>query len=489
MRRVICGRALWAGLALAVLCCAGARGEVRKFEDVTAQVGLTGWGGGAAAWGDFDNDGWTDVYVSGALWRNEKGKKFTKVSDVPLTGGGGLWGDFDNDGLLDLYCWDNGKLFRNLGSKGFKDVSAILPKRPMEVSRGAVWGDFNGDGFIDLYIGGYERWKAQKEYPDVIFLNESGKAFREVWRTKGRPHRARGITASDFDEDGDLDVYVSNYRLQVNQLWRNDGGGVWTDVAEQYGMVVEKRKWKGHTIGSAFGDFDNDGHFDLFIGNFSHSASYQDRPVFLRNLGPEGKWHFENKSAAVKLRWQESYASPSLADFDNDGNLDFFFTTVYSGDRSVLYRNDGGWKFTDVTKQAGVATANTYQSSWADFDNDGHLDLASGGRLFRNPGTSNHWLKVKLVGSGKVNRAAIGSQVRIRLGDRTLLRQVEGATGEGNQNDLTLHFGLGRHTGNVTLDIAWTDGSRQQVVSPVDRRIVVRKAEPGIAPPPEPAEK
>jgi len=100
-----------------------------------------------------------------------------------------------------------------------------------------------------------------------------------------------------------------------------------------------------------------------------------------------------------------------------------------------------------------LTPALTYQASWADFDNDGHLDIITGGRLFRNPGTTNHWLKVRLEGGGKVNRAAIGAQVRLRRGDQTLTRQVEVATGQGNQNDLTLHFGLGDGKDPVRLEI------------------------------------
>ncbi|MFH1497847.1 MAG: CRTAC1 family protein [Verrucomicrobiota bacterium] len=460
-----------------VLALSRAAAGAAAFADVTAAVGLTGLGATAAAWGDYNNDGWADLYVNGRLWRNESGR-FARVGDAPLNGDGGLWGDYDNDGWLDLYCWGNGKLFRNVAGRSFVEVSGLLPARPMKFSRGAVWGDFNGDGFLDLYVGGYEIWKTQEEFPDVVYLNRQGKSFTEVWRTKGKPRRARGITAADFDEDGDLDIYVSNYRLQANTLWRNDGKGVFQDVAPRCGAAGDgdRGAW-GHTIGSAWGDFDNDGHFDLFVGNFSHRPADQDRPKFLRNLGPEGRWRFRDKSATAGLRWQESYASPSPGDFDNDGNLDFFFTTVYTGDKSVLYRNRGDWRFTEVTGEAGVATANTYQSAWADFDNDGDLDLVSGGRLFRNPGNANHWLKVRLAGGGRVNRAAVGSQVRIRLPGKTLTRQVEGATGEGNQNDLTLHFGLGAHAGQVELLIRWTDGAGSTVTTDNNRLVTVRRGE------------
>ncbi len=442
------------------------------FQDVTQQLKLNGLSGSAAAWGDFDRDGWVDLYVGGQLWRNDGGKRFALVKDQPLSGAS-IWGDFDNDGWLDLFSWASGKLYRNLEGKGFADSGRSLPTKP-KVSLGATWGDFDGDGLLDLYVGGYEVWPAE-EFPDRIWFNTKTEGFVEKWRQK-RVLRSRGITAADFDEDGDLDLYVSNYRLQPNQLWQNDGKGRFKDVAGEFGTAGDGRlgAW-GHTIGSAWGDFDNDGHLDLFVGNFSHPPAYQDRSKFLKNLGPKGKFHFEDKSAVAKLRWQESYASPALADFDNDGLLDLFFTTVYAGDKSVLYRNAGDWKFTEVSQPAKVDVPTTYQAAWADFDNDGFPDLITGGRLFRNPGGNNHWLKVRLQGDGKVNSTAIGAQVRIALGGKTLTRQVEGATGQGNQNDLTLHFGLGSHTDPVKLEIRWPDGHRQQVETPVDRVVEIAR--------------
>jgi hypothetical protein len=459
-------------LVLACLCSRPTYAN-EPFLDVTEKSGLKGMSGGVAAWGDFDNDGWTDLYTGGKLWHNEHGRRFSRVPDVPLQGPG-IWGDFDNDGFLDLFSWSSGgKLFRNRKGQGFEDVSQNMPRLPMKVSLGATWGDFDGDGFLDLYVGGYEIWQVSN-YIDVIYRNQGNGTFEEVWRTKGRLQPARGITAADFDEDGDLDVYVSNYRLVANILWQNDGKGRFQDVAAAFGTAGDGGlgAW-GHTIGSAWGDLDNDGHLDLFVGNFSHPSSYQDRPKFLKNLGPNKQFHFEDKSKAAGLRWQESYASPALGDFDNDGSLDLYFTTVYSGDRSVLYRNTGNWAFKDLSAAKKVDVPTTYQAAWADFDNDGDLDLVTGGRLFRNPGGQNRWLEVRLVGGGKVNRCAIGTQVRIRLGEQILTRQVEGATGQGNQNDLTLHFGLGTRTEPVVLEIRWPGGKRQQMKTPVDRRVTI----------------
>ena len=447
---------------------------VEPFRDITAEVGLDGMSGGVAAWGDFDNDGWVDLCVGGQLWRNLEGKRFDRVADVPLAGSA-IWGDFNNDGFLDLFSWAaGGQLLRNLEGRGFEALGReTLPELPIKVSLGATWGDFDGDGFLDLYIGGYEIWQVGN-FTDAIYRNNGNGRFEEVWRTQGKLQPARGVTAADFDEDGDVDVYVSNYRLVPNLLWQNDGQGTFTDVAQKFSAAGDGDlgAW-GHTIGSAWGDLDNDGHLDLFVGNFSHPPAYQDRPKFLRNLGPKGKFHFDDKSRHAGLHWQESYASPALGDFDNDGFLDLFFTTVYPGDKSVLYRNRGDWTFENVSAASKVDMPTTYQAAWADFDGDGCLDLASGGRLFRNPGGKNHWLKVHLRGGSGIGASPIGAQVRIQLGDGTLTRQVEAATGQGNQNDTTLHFGLGEHPEPVNLEIRWPDGKRQEVQTEVDRAVTV----------------
>ncbi|MFM7148834.1 MAG: FG-GAP repeat domain-containing protein, partial [Gemmataceae bacterium] len=368
--------------------------STKPFVDVTDVMGLKGLNGTSGSWGDFDNDGWVDLCAGGQVWRNEKGKKFSKVTELP---GAAIWGDYDNDGYLDLFCYGSGRLYRNIRGQKFEEMK-IIPELPTKVSLGAVWADLDNDGYLDLYVGGYEIWP-KVEFPDVILMNQKGEKFVEAWK-QTKVYRARGITAADFDEDGIMDIFVSNYRLQPNCLWKKDGVGKWTDVAAAYGAAGKEslkgqgwygQGWFGHTIGSCWGDLDNDGHFDLFVGNFSHPPEFQDRPQFLRNTGPQGKYHFEDKTASAKLRWQESYASPSLGDYDNDGKLDLYFTTVYPKDKSVLYRNLGSWAFREIPDGAGLSREQTYQAAWADFDNDGQLDIVTGGRLLRNPGNANHW--------------------------------------------------------------------------------------------------
>jgi len=465
-------RAFTAGSALAVIAACPCTSSA-AFIDQTAQLapgGITG-GSDGASWGDYNSDGYADLLAEKNLYRNNGGTNFTYVTSLV---GSAVWADYNNDGYPDPYTWQAwGKLYRNDGGAGFTVVTT--PTQPKDAtgvygnqSQAACWGDFNGDGYVDLYVSGYEFFADDVSFPDAILMNNAAASFA---LTTSSTNRARGITACDFDEDGDLDVYVSNYRLQPNILWLNDGTGALTnDVAEAYGVAGDGVAYndRGHTIGSAWGDLDNDGHFDLFVGNFSHPDAAQDRPKFMRNRGPSGNYHFELKRTLDGADWQESYAVSALGDYDNDGDLDLFFTTVYNdlnGNTSRLWRNDGNWVFTDVMVAEGLAglAPSTYAAAWADFDNDGDLDLVAGGKIFVNQGNANKWLKVRLEGNGvTVNRSGIGAQVRIDLGGgRILTRQVEGATGKGSQNELTLHFGLGGRTDPVDLTVIWPDGETQ----------------------------
>ena len=448
-----------------------------QFKDVSKDWGFSG--GGKAAFADFDGDGFVDLFA-GKLWRNEGGKKFVEAKDSGAPGGEVIWGDFDNDGHPDLFQFTGGgSLHRNTGDGKFEKVE--FPKLPTVNSRGAVWLDINNDGLLDLFVGGYEIWQ-KKVHPDAIYLNEGGGKFKEHWRSAKGNFSARGVTSADFNEDGLVDVFVSNYRLQPNHLWLSDGKGKFADVAKEFGAAGKpkavinytggiKYGISGHTIGSAFGDLDNDGHIDLFVGNFSHPPKIQDRPEFLRNLGPKGGFKFEDKSAGAGLGWQESFASPALGDYDNDGDLDLYFTTVYGvgsyGIKNfpVLYRNEGNWKFKNVTAPEKVGSLGpTYQSAWADIDNDGDLDLCTAGKLFLNENRKGNWITLTLAGDGKkVNRSAVGAIARIKIGSRVMTRHVETGTGEGNQNDPRLHFGLGEHKEPVIVEITWPGAGKQTV--------------------------
>ena len=447
------------------------------FLDRTAELKLQ-LAGSQACWVDVDNDGWTDLCAGGVVWRNDAGQEFARLAEGV---GEVVAADFDNDGFADLFSWSSMRVYRNNAGQGFEPIE--MPELPKCVSRGACWGDFDGDGLVDLYVGGYEDWDAGITYPDLLLINDGGKTFKLSWSEVR--FRARGVTACDFDQDGDLDVYVSNYRLQPNVLWLNDGQGQLKDATEASNAVATSPGFGGgHSIGAAWGDFDNDGKFDLFAGNFAHVDGRGDQPKsrFLRNVETDTGHTFEDRGPCG-VHYQESYASPSAGDYDNDGDLDLFFTTVYGTasfgrpNNPVLFRNDGGFAFADTTPAAKLTSLPpTYQAAWADFDRDGDLDLVTAGKLFENQAAPGHWLELRLEGDGKtVNRSAIGAQVRIQLPNGTLARQVEAGTGEGNQNDLVLHFGLGDHAQPVRANILWPSGASQVIENvEIDRVMTVR---------------
>ena len=461
-----------------------------KFVDKTGELGII-WpnrpnpGPGldsrhTAAWVDYDNDGYVDL-CDGTLWRYDGGKGFVllkpeqQIGPTAYEAGPGIFADFDNDGYLDRFGWRNhlkvAQVHRNISGTGeFKQLE--FPKLPQALPGGFCWADLNGDGYVVLYVGG----GGNGNETDAVAMNHSGKSFTVA--PIGGNLYTRSVIACDYDEDNDMDVFATRYWFQPNALFQNDGAGNLTDVGGPAGV-----HGAGHTISGGWADFNNDGHFDLFACNFNHhdNRASQDSSLY-QNLGPDGDWKFKRKfNFVARGYWQESYGSCAMADYDNDGDVDIFITTVYGGDRAQLFRNDGNWKFTNVTAAEGLggigAGGGQFQAAWGDYDNDGDVDLVTDGRLFQNQGNANHWLSVHLAGNGAtVNRAAIGAQVRIDVPGRgTITRQVESGAANGSQNDLILHFGLGRDDADVQLNITWPEGSTQTVRTAVDRIVVVRQ--------------
>ena len=461
--------------------------EFIKFADVTAATGINP-GGRCAAWGDLNNDGWTDLIADGRIYRNEEGKKFVDVTTKTTAEYRGpcLIADFNGDGINDIYFSDNGgALFLGKGGFTFTRGKAALNPRP---AFGLAAADFDNDGWIDIYIANYENWEKQLDYPDVILRNNHGELIEQWVAPDEKLMRGRGATCCDFNNDQLIDIYVSNYRLMPNFLWVNHGGWNLVDEARAFGCAGSERKdvvfqngkglsygSSGHTIGSVWADFDNDTYFDLFVGNFSHPPTYQDRPKFLKNGGPANNYYFIDKSAVANIPWQESYGSPAAGDVDNDGLVDLAYTTCYKGDTSRLFRNLGNWRFQDITPVADIRCNLGTQCAFADFDNDGRLDLFINGRLLRNISTtSGKWLNIVLVGKAP-NTSVPGAKVIACCDGRKYIRQVETGTGSGNQNDLRLHFGLGEIQGPVKLEVIWPDGIKSQIEAAPNQIITIRR--------------
>jgi MYXO-CTERM domain-containing protein len=480
--------------------------ETRWFSDATEALGTSGLG--RMAWGDYDGDGDDDLLVDGnRLYRNRGDGTFEDVSEAAGIAGrptnGGVWADYDNDGNLDFYATvhnylpacdaghpcaadgfecdagqcravgqtaerDHDLLWRGNGDGTFTDVSESAG-RPYDYlpTEGAAWGDMDGDGFVDLYVANYETptsWTdgaLSRGTEDYLWRNRGDGTFEDVSEAAGirvyRPAKCgRGVAWVDYDDDGWADIYVANYRLQFNYLWRNLGFGAFENVAFDVGVAGEEvNQAFGHSIGATWGDLDNDGDWDLIVANLAHPRfiefSNQTR-VYLSSGG--GRPTFTDVFATSGISYYETHSDPALGDFDNDGLLDLFVTGVYVGYRSFLYRNLGGATFADVTYPAGTLVDNGWGVAWADYDGDGDLDLASRS-LYRNDRTDlGHWLKLRLVGVLS-NRSAIGARVTVTAGGQTMMRQVEGGKGTTTQSSLTLHFGLGAAAEADEVVIDW----------------------------------
>lgn len=466
------------------------------FTDVTEASGLGGRRESRVAWGDFDGDGRDDLLLSGrVLFRNAGDGTFEDVTDTAGIGGtganGGVWADFDNDGALDFYATCGAtegeatdRLWHNEGDGTFSDwTERAGGVSDLYTTEGAAWGDADEDGLVDLYLASYERpsggdWSLLgRGFPDILYINRGDGTFADESAARGivppfgKDLSGRGVNWGDYDNDGDLDIYVSNYRLQENFLWRNDGGR-FTNVAPELDVSgTETEGWWGHTIGSEWGDFDNDGDLDLVCANLAHPRYIEvsDMTMLYENVGAAREPFRETRSLAG-IKYAETHSDPSWGDVDADGDLDLFITSIYPNCGTFLYLNDGRGAFEDVTWLAGARSYNGWGSAMSDYDGDGDLDMAvgsgSGFRLLRNDGPcgdraerKNHWLSVRPVGT-RSNAAAIGARVTVTRGRTRQIREIEGGKGTTSQHSLCAFFGLGPRAGAVDVEVAFLGGAK-----------------------------
>ena len=436
-----------------------------KFQDVTAAAGLlsTGWGQGVCA-GDYDNDGFTDLFVTywgrNRLYRNIGGKRFEDVTasagllqDRVRYNTGCAFLDYDNDGQLDLvvanylkfdfattpkpganpYCFyrgiavncgprglpfDRNILYRNVGGGRFEDASekSGIAAPSGHYSLGVLTGDFNGDGKPDIYI-------AADQTPSLLYINQGNGTFQEEAVTRGaafdedgRAMSGMGATAADYLHAGWQSIFRTNFSDERETLYRNTGKGEFEDVSVHSGIGANTRfvGW-----GCGFFDFDNDGWPDLFLVN--------------GHVFPE---------------------------------VDRLHGDVRNQQRAILYRNNGKGRFEDVSQLAGPAILEPHVArgaAFADIRNDGHIAILINNQnaapslfLQRQP-SSNHWLTVKLTGT-RSNRSAIGATVRVTVGGQTQLAEVRSGGSYLSQSEFALHFGLGASGTADTVEIHWPAG-------------------------------
>ncbi|HAV42581.1 TPA: hypothetical protein DCX15_00990 [bacterium] len=466
--------------------------EEVAFTDVTASanIALTGNRMGAS-WSDYNNDGFLDIFHFGfwggfsVLHRNNGDGIFTNVtssaglSDIP-SNCPWFWGDYDNNGYPDLLnttrAGPKGNLlylFRNNRNETFTkyDIPIGVSKEIYTIS--GAWADYDRDGLIDLYIAAYSMNEFPPGDPDQLYRNNGDGTFTNVTSSAGiiDPKMCgRNVIWGDYDNDGDQDIFVSNYRLQPNFLWRNNGDGTFTDIASSAGVAGNH-----HVLGAAWGDYDNDSDLDLYVATV-HASN-----ILYRN---NGDGTFTDVTSMAEVPGAYDASGVGWIDFDNDGYLDLFTTSCYSATEFYLYRNNGNGTFTDVTAGSGIKYGG-YNFGWADYDNDGNLDLhVSAGpeprvnTLYKNNSNKNHWVKIKLIGKD-CNRDAIGARVAVVIGSMRQIREVNAGSGFESQPPFILHFGVGSHTKIDALEVKWPCGkieSKKDI--PVDQIITIAESGP-----------
>jgi len=440
-----------------------------KFKDITADSGLSrkGWGMGVAV-ADFDNDGWQDVYVTGyggnVLYRNLGQCRFEDVTEkagVRMTGfsTGAAWGDFDRDGYVDLFVpryvfidinklpefgsnekfcrfrgimvqcgpWglpgESDFLFRNRGDGTFEDVSKKAGVGDPDHSYGmqGVWADYDNDGWPDLYV-------SNDAGANYLYNNKHDGTFDEVGllsgaalSADGREQGSMGVDFGDIDNDGKLDIFVTNFTEEPNTLYWNQGAHSFTDISWASHLAQPSYSLVGW--GTAFFDMDNDGWPDILVAN-GHVYPQMD---LVKGGAP--------------------YRQPLL-----------------------LFRNHRDRTFQDVTALAGLEKllpSSRRGAAFGDVNNDGKVDVlilnvgeAPTLLINRTPGAG-HSVLFKLEGN-KSNKAAIGARVKIKAGDLVQFAEVRGGSSYLSQNDLRLHFGLGQNTIMSEVEVAWPSGKKDQ---------------------------
>jgi hypothetical protein len=511
------------------------RVDIGRFDNVAAQAGLNGRGpnlAGGSVFDDFTGDGRPDVFTTAfdtdlgaSLFVNRGDGTFEDRSEAAGLGSQPLavnaaQADFDNDGLLDIVLvrggWESAArltLLRNAGGGRFADVTVAAGLGEPIASHSAAWGDFDNDGRVDLYVCG--------EYASSssagLFAGDSSLILGDA-RNRGRLYRnngdgtftdvadkagvrneryAKGAAWGDYDNDGDPDLYVSNFG-EDDRLYRNNGDGTFADVAGELGVSGPPA-----SFACGFFDYDNDGRLDLLVVDYG--ASLEEwvagmigprkpdaaHPRLYRNEGPAG---FRDVGPAAGLDRPILAMGMGVGDVDNDGFLDVYMATGRPDYSSLmpnaLLKNVEGRRFEDISTSSGTGHLQKgHGVSFADGDGDGDLDLfvelggaVPGDRannvLFRNPGQGRHWLAVKLVGA-RTNRAGIGARIRADFATgsgstRSIFRQV-GSTASYGGSSLVEHIGLGNAASVETLTITWPASRTSQTFRgiPADRTIEI----------------
>ena len=493
---------------------------------------------------DYDNDGWIDIFILGGsrmsgelpatsnrLYKNNRDGTFTDVTEkagLRYTGwGSGVCvGDYNNDGFEDLFCtfYGQNKLYRNNGDGTFTDMTkaAGLENSSTRWGAGCTFVDYNRDGHLDLFVSNYVQFDpkhvpkpGENSYcnykgvavncgprglpPGVhsLYRNNGDGTFTDVSVQAGvaglRGSYGMTVVAADFDEDGWPDIFVA-CDSTPSFLLMNQHNGTFREEGLMRGVALSDDGMEQAGMGVGVGDYDLDGHLDLFKTHFTEDTS----GLYHNN----GKAEFDNTTNITHVGTENRFTGwgAGIVDLDNDGWPDLFMTTgsvypeiertlpqyAYKTPR-VIFRNLGNGNFEELIEEGGPGISAAHCSrgcAFGDFDNDGDLDilvvnLGEPPSLLRNDlSGNNNWLKVKLVGT-KSNRSAIGARVLAHYGRKTQAQEVISQSSFYSTNDSRLHFGLGSET-SVDLDIHWPSGLQQSLKGVAAGQIVVIKEGSGI---------
>ncbi len=491
--------------------------------------------GSGCAFFDYDNDGWLDILLVNSmdwpehyrrrtttkLYRNNRNGTFTDVThqaglDIEMYGIAAAVGDYDNDGFADVYitCYGQNHLFHNNGNGTFTDVTKHARLEGYTgLSTSALWFDFNRDGHLDLCVANYVRWSPESDiycsldgltksyctpeaYPGTtcwLFRNRGDGTFEDVTGKAGLhdpTSKSLGLTMIDYDLDGWPDLFIAN-DTQPNKLYHNNHDGTFSETAVLAGVAFSEDGVARAGMGTDAADYDNSGFPSLVVTNFS-----QQMVGLYRN---EGHGFFIDEAPHSNVG-QSSRLTLGFGcfffDVDLDGRLDLLvanghidetITRVEShvsyAEPPHLFHNEGEGKFREVTGLVGRSFARPKVArgcAYGDYDNDGDLDVLvttnhGPAYLYRNDGGSNHSIRFRTLGT-KSNRDGIGTGIRIWTPDGMRGLTVKSGSSYLSQSDRSLTFGLGQFRGIERAALSWPSGLKQELGKlEADRTYVVEE--------------